>query len=261
MKIGIIGYGNVGRAVYNGLIQYHDVWVSDIKPLENIKNYPSWVLARTCDAIFICVPTPKGPSGHAELKYVYQSIASLNADTCKGLIIIKSTVPPGTTDLLRDTYNNLRFACNPDFLRENYAVEDFIAPDRIVYGAYTVADTQVLDRIYNKWNCKKIVCSPVEAELIKHLSNACLTMKVAFACEVAKISKLYQASPAIVSLGVSSDKRIGSSHLNPILGKIKWSSPCLPKDLTALIKALETQEYESKFLKSILDNGVEKTNE
>ncbi len=258
MKLGVVGFGNVGKAVYNGLIQYHDVWVNDTQPLPNIKNYPIWVLAQACDAIFICVPTPKTPEGSADLKNVHQVVANLNADNCKGLIIIKSTVPPGTTDHLRDTYKNLRFACNPDFLRENHANEDFIAPNRIIYGAYDVSDFVTVEKIYRKWTCAKLECTPTEAELIKHLSNAFLTMKVAFACETASICNFYNAASLVVASGVSFDKRIGPSHLNPLLGKIKWNSPCLPKDLSALIAALENEGYESRFLKTILETGVEK---
>ncbi len=258
MKIGVIGFGNVGRAVYNGLSQHHDVWVNDINPLVNIKNYPLWVLAQTCDAVFICVPTPKSVDGSADLKNVQEVVANLNADNCKGLIIIKSTVPPCTTDILQDTYRNLRFACNPDFLRENHADKDFKEPSRIVYGAYNAEDFAVLKQIYHEWNCKKIECTPTEAELIKHLSNAFLTMKVAFTCELDNVCKIYGASSTLVASGLALDNRIGSSHLNPLLGKIKWNSPCLPKDLSALIKALKNQGYNSRFLESILEIGVEK---
>ncbi len=264
MKLGIVGYGKVGRACTEAFRQYHEVYVNDVKDIAPEDIYRLNYLIEKCDAIFVCVPTPMAKDGNADLSYVLcviEKLSCLVSDGNKPLIVLKSTVPPQTTLELQKKYPDLRFACNPEFLREKSAYEDMMVPDRIVLGTFNKEDLAVLNRIYLRWNCPKIHCCPTTAELIKHLSNAFLTAKVAFACETAKICKIYGVDPALVFEGTSLDKRIGKSHLDPRLGPLKKSSPCLPKDILALIKNLESYGYESRLLKEVLDNGVEKTNE
>jgi UDPglucose 6-dehydrogenase len=263
MRLGVIGFGVVGKAYTEAFRQYHEiVYVHDVKDISPEHNHTLETLKRNCQAIFICVPTPSNLAGSANLNYVEAAVKELGDPSTenKPLLIIKSTVPPNTTMQLQMKYPQWRFTCNPEFLRQHTAFEDTMAPDRIILGAFNGQDMDVLIQIYERWNCKTILCSPIEAECIKYLSNAYLTAKVAFACEIGKVCSVYGAYSGIVYEGVALDKRIGYSHLNPQLGPLKISSPCLPKDLLALIKSLESNGYESNLLKQIWKDGVEKIN-
>jgi UDPglucose 6-dehydrogenase len=262
MRLGVVGFGKVGKACTQAFRHYHEVYVNDVADIAPEKSVPLKFLAENCEAIFICVPTPASENGSANLKIIYNVIGALHSALFNGrynpLIVLKSTVPPKTTLTLRMKFPRLRFACNPEFLRENHAYEDMMAPDRIVMGAFMTEDMNVLGKVYERWSCRKIFCDPTTAETIKYLSNAFLTTKVAFACEVAKICEIYGVDSGLVFEGMGYDKRIGRSHLDPRLGPLKKESPCLPKDLKALIKNLESHRYESRLLKEILEVGIEK---
>jgi len=255
-----VGYGVVGKACAEAFKQYHEVYVNDVRDIAPEKNCSLENLKNNCDAIFICVPTPSLPDGSANLSFIKNVLDKMGVPNTgnKPLIVLKSTVPPTTTLQLQRAYPFWRFACNPEFLRQNSAYEDMMVPDRIVLGASNVKDMETLAKVYERWNCKTILCTPTEAEVIKYLSNAFLTAKVAFACEIAKVCKVYGAYSGIVYEGIALDKRIGYSHLDPRLGPLKKNSPCLPKDILALIKSLESNGYESPLLKNIMERGIEK---
>ena len=258
MKLGVIGYGVVGKATAQAFRQkgHHEVLVNDLKPIASEINYSLRTLAENCDAIFLCVPTPyNNPLVHIT-DVVYQL-----AEYMPKLIVFKSTVPPTTTEDFTKQHPHLHFACNPEFLRQDYAFEDAIAPDRIVIGASNQADSKILQRIYEAWTCPKIICYPTTAELIKYASNMYLVNKVAYALEIARLCKALGAEPSKVMRGVGLDKRITPSHLNPALGKIPMHSPCLAKDMHTFLKFLESTGEKSELLSDIWKNGVENNDE
>lgn len=257
MKIGVVGYGTVGKAVADGFKKKGiEVYVNDIVlPFSSSKKQ----LMEHCDYIFVCVQTPTNKYGTIGLAHVFTAIEGLNyySDKNNPIIIIKSTIVPGTTEYLINKYPNLRIVVNPEFLRQDYALQDFLDPDRIVIGTSDPFLVPKLEKLYGSFDCPVYITLPTVAELVKYLSNAYLVSKVAFACEAQKICDRFNVDAKKVMSLVYVDRRINRSHLKPSLGPIPKNSPCLPKDLQSLISHLESKGYVSKFLKAIYKGGVE----
>jgi len=263
MNIGVVGYGTVGKAVTQGFRKKgHLVYVNDIKELENEKSHNKEILMKECPVIFICVPTPPKEDDSIDLRGVERVVEELRrysyTTSSVTILVIKSTVIPGTTNRLSLKYPEFTFAVNPEFMRMKYALHDFLNPERIVVGTGSIFARTTLRRLYGIWKCPKFFTDPTTAETIKYVSNVFFTTKVAFACEVLNICKVLGVDAKEVMNAVSLDSRIGKSHLDPTLGKIPKNSACLPKDTSALIRFLEQKGYESKFLKTVYETGVEK---
>lgn len=213
-----------------------------------------------CDVIFVCVPTPMKKDGSIDLSYVDSAVGALyefKREENNPIIVIKSTIVPETTQNLQEKYLGFRFAVNPEFMRMGSSLSDFLNPDRIVVGTEESTAKQILEKLYEEWKCPKIFTNSKTAEMIKYTSNAFLTMKVAFACEIAEICNFLEIDSSAVMNAVGMDKRINHSHLNPVLGKILKNSACLPKDIMALIKYLQSKGYQSRFLEMVHKVGVE----
>ena len=187
------------------------------------------------DAVFITVGTPSLSSGDADLSYVFA--ASLEAasnipDTA--LIIIKSTVPPGTTNAvekhLRDKGYQHKLASNPEFLREGKAIHDFLHPDRIVIGVTDDIAKQKIAQIYAQFQ-PLLFTDPTTAELIKYASNSFLATKIAFINEMANICEKVGGDVDALSKGMGLDKRIAPDFLKVGPG---FGGSCFPKDILAL---------------------------
>jgi len=263
MNIGVVGYGTVGKAVAQGFrIKSHIVYVNDIKELENEKSHDKEILMKECPVIFICIPTPPKRDGSINLRGVERVVEELSCHlhttSSARVLVIKSTVIPGTTNRLSLRYPEFTFAVNPEFMRMKYALHDFLNPKRIVVGTGSIFARTTLRKLYRVWKCPKLFTDPTTAETIKYVSNIFFTTKVAFACEVSNICKVLGVDAKEVMNAVSLDSRIGKSHLDPTLGKIPKNSACLPKDTSALIRFLERKGYESKLLKTVYETGVEK---
>lgn len=263
--IGVVGYGTVGRAVSHGFIDRgFKVYVNEArKTVLPTDNYSKKYLLENCDVVFLCVPTPLMLNASIDLGYLihvlneFQDIVDTQKYVDLPLLVIKSTVMPGTTDGFDIKYPMFKFAVNPEFLRVQSASKDFLNPDRIIVGASATEDGATVLRLYDSWDCYKVVTTSTTAELIKCLSNAYLVMKVAFACEMQKLIQHFHASSYFTFKGVTSDNRIQCSHLDPDLGRIPSDSPCLPKDLYALINSLNDDGVDTSFLQGIFYEGVQ----
>jgi UDPglucose 6-dehydrogenase len=209
---------------------------------------------RKADAIFITVGTPSLPSGKADLSFVFSSLDKLSEyakSDC--LIVIKSTVPPGSTAHLQ-SYLRLKgyqflIASNPEFLREGAAIEDFLSPCRIIIGSEGERAKLLLEEIYAPLITQKVPCVFTDlttAELIKYASNSFLATKVAFINEIADICEIAGGDIDDLSLGIGLDQRIGKEFLKAGPG---FGGSCFPKDMLALSNLYK--EHNSKFL--ILD--------
>jgi UDPglucose 6-dehydrogenase len=197
---------------------------------------------RENDVIFICVGTPRGSDGEADLQYVFQ-VAEEVARHINGykVIVQKSTVPVGTGARVRDLIQSQRngnhdfdMASNPEFLREGSAVEDFMRPDRVVIGTWSKQAADVLSDVYKPLylNETPLVRTTVEtAELIKYAANAFLATKISFINEVANLCELVGADVKVVERGIGLDRRIGSKFLHAGAG---YGGSCFPKDTEAL---------------------------
>ncbi len=222
--------------------------------------------------VFLCVGTPSDDSGKADLKYIYSAIDLIVAKnkTKKFLtIVIKSTVPPSTTSITVSDYIkskglklgvDIGLANNPEFLREGYAWDDFINPDRIVVGISDEKSKEILRGIYGKFNCEFHTVSLNEAEFIKYLSNTTLSTMISFANEMSIIaSQIGDIDIAKTFKILKQDKRwfgnpaAMAGYLHPGCG---FGGYCLPKDTQAMIAKSKEYGYTPSILEAVI-----KTNE
>ncbi len=210
------------------------------------------------DIIFLALPTPPGEDGSADLSYVLGVADELGKmiDDYK-IIIDKSTVPVGTADLVRETVaKNAKVefdvVSNPEFLREGYAVEDFLKPDRVIIGTRSEKARKILEELYNPYVRQGnpiIFMDERSAELTKYASNAFLATKITFMNEIANFCELVGANVDDVRVGMGSDTRIGKRFLFPGIG---FGGSCFPKDVQALARSGREYNYDFKILNSVM---------
>jgi UDPglucose 6-dehydrogenase len=239
MKIGIIGQGFVGTAVNEGLKQHFQTETYDIAKDSTCKSIDE--LAIKSDVIFVCLPTPMKENGECYLGILEEVINDLNTtnrNRCK-TIVIKSTIPPGTTEKWNKKYKYIQIVFNPEFLTEANSIEDFKNQNRIIVGGPRPASTKV-KRIFDKAfpKVKIIKTGSTTAEMVKYFTNSFLAMKVSFANEMFQICESLNIDHDKVTEYVKYDERIGKSHLNvpgPD-GDFGYGGHCFPKDVRALIR-------------------------
>ncbi len=191
--------------------------------------------------IFICVGTPPGPDGEADLSHIWsagEEVASLLANY--KLIVVKSTVPVGTNAALEKRMrarSSIAFdmASNPEFLKEGAAVDDFMKPDRVVIGVRSPKAEQLLRDLYSPFlrtDHPLLVMTPESAEMTKYVANAMLATKISFINEMANLCEVMHADINDVRRGIGHDSRIGFQFLFPGPG---YGGSCFPKDVNALI--------------------------
>jgi UDPglucose 6-dehydrogenase len=216
------------------------------------------------DITFITVGTPTTDDGSIDLKYVIDAAKMIGKTLAKKdgrhTVVVKSTVVPGTTeDVVRKTlegtsgkvaFKDFGLATNPEFLREGSAIEDFMKPDRIVIGVNDEESKRILEEVYSRFDCPKIITGLATAELIKYTSNAFLAMKVSFINMIANLcQKIPGADVETVARGIGLDKRIGPQFLRAGAG---WGGSCWPKDLKALMHYGEDRKVELPLIESTL---------
>ena len=251
MNIGIIGNGFVGKAVKESFKKYFNVFVFDVdKRKANVDNIEE--LIRKCKIIFMCLPTPMNEDKSCHLNIVEDTLKQIN-EWCdesdyygneQRTIILKSTIPPGTTEKWNKEYNKIDIAFNPEFLTEANSIEDFKNQNRIIIGSNRKVGAKIKS-IYSKVFPKVpiIKTSSTIAEMIKYFTNCFLAMKVSYANEMYQICENLDIDYDKVVEYAVRDERIGTSHLNvpgPD-GDFGFGWLCFPKDLNALINLAEKQ--------------------
>ncbi len=207
---------------------------------------------------FICVNTPSGSEGEADMRAVRSAIESLaEAVTGPITVINKSTVPIGTGDhvhqlVARRIKPSIPFwvVANPEFLREGSAIHDFENPDRIVIGADDPDAAARVARLYNFAKCPVILTDMRTAEMIKYASNAFLATKISFINEIAQICEPLGANVADVARGMGLDARIGSQFLSAGLG---WGGSCFPKDVKAIAHMASIHGCHPQLLRAVIE--------
>jgi UDPglucose 6-dehydrogenase len=207
--------------------------------------------------VFLCVPTPQGDDGRADMSYVQQAareIASVLAPD--SVVVNKSTMPVGSTLLVDRTLReaglasrDVRVASNPEFLREGTAVRDFLHPDRVVIGCDDPATAVRVSELYSSLRAPVLVTDPASAEVVKYASNAFLAAKIAFINTVANLCESVGADVREVALGMGYDKRIGFEFLKPGPG---YGGSCFPKDTAALLHIAEGHGVEFPLLEGVI---------
>ncbi len=252
MKVGIIGYGFVGKALENGLKESVQLFKVDPTLNTSINDLEEF----NPDICFICVPTPMNDDGSQDISILQNVINEIVESSISALIVIKSTVLPIYINLFEKKIAKLVF--NPEFLREKHANEDFINSDLIVFGGDKKV-TKILGnfyKIYTKCKTKSYqFTDSISASLIKYTINSFLSSKVIFFNEVYKIfnkSGSKENWEHFIKI-ISNDKRMGNSHMMVpgIDGRFGFGGPCFPKDCNALIKYSENIDSPFKLLQKV----------
>lgn len=211
------------------------------------------------DIIFLALPTPPGEDGSADLSYILGVAEQLGKImTGYKIIIDKSTVPVGTADLVREAVaknysGEFDIVSNPEFLREGFAVDDFMKPDRVVIGTRSEKARKILEELYKPYTRQGnpiLFMDERSAEVTKYAANSFLAMKISFMNEMANLCELVGADVDSVRLGIGSDERIGKRFLFPGIG---YGGSCFPKDVQALAKTSGQYGYDFKILEAVMD--------
>ena len=269
MRIGIVGQGYVGTALKEGMSQHYDVETFDINSNLRTKNSVR-DLIKSVSMTFVCVPTPMKKDGSCDTNIVESVVKDIDEaqQWCldsmlnhgiepvekRTIIIIKSTIPPGTTNKLNKKYKNVQIVFNPEFLTEANFIEDFKNQDRIIVGGPRPASTKVRQLFYKAFPKAHIIkTGSMTAEMVKYMTNTFLATKVSFANEMKMICD---------ELNIDYDKVVEYSTYDERLGKSHWSVPgpdgklgfggsCFPKDINALISLSKDMRLYLHTLQSV----------
>jgi UDPglucose 6-dehydrogenase len=207
---------------------------------------------KDADVVFLCVPTPEGADGSADLSYIQTAARTLSPLLRSGAIVVnKSTVPVGSTKVVERELKrpDVSVVSNPEFLREGSAIQDFLHPDRVVVGSDNQEAAIAVGALYEKVGAPVVVTDPASAETIKYAANAFLATKISYINAVAAICEGVGADINDVVLGLGYDKRIGHEFLRPGPG---WGGSCFPKDTKAMVKIAQDAGYDFGLLKGVI---------
>jgi UDPglucose 6-dehydrogenase len=208
--------------------------------------------------IFLALPTPPGEDGSADLSYVLGVAEQLGGIMTEYKVIVdKSTVPVGTAEKVNDAVAKnatvqYSVVSNPEFLREGFAVDDFLKPDRVVVGTSSEKARLIMEELYKPYvrqGNPLIFMDEKSAELTKYAANAFLATKITFMNEIANFCELVGADVDKVRLGIGSDTRIGKRFLFPGIG---YGGSCFPKDVTALHRSGKESSFSFEILDAVL---------
>jgi len=218
-------------------------------------------VVKKSEVILITVGTPPDLKGEADLTQIETVVENLSrTQNSYKIIVIRSTVPVGTIEVIKDIFKraskfegkDFDIAIIPEFLREGNAVFDFFNPARVIIGAENRNIAETLSNLFVSLNVPIIFTSPITAQIIKYASNSYLALRLSFINEIANICDRVGADIFEVIEGMKYDKRIGGDYFAPGIG---FGGPCLPKDLRALVKMAEKYNYRPDYLISILEKN------
>lgn len=261
MKIGILGQGYVGSAIKIGFEKKY----KKLNTFDKYKESSSTVssleeLTKSSNIIFICLPTPMKENGECDIGIVEKEIIKIDQySTEPKIIVIKSTVPPGTTKKIDTKSKNINIVFNPEFLTEQNFIEDFKKQNRIVIGG-NEKSVQVIEEVYKRVfpTTTIIKTDATTAEMIKYLTNTFLATKVSFANEIKMIcDKIDVDYDEVVEYSLY-DKRLGNSHwaVPGPDGKLGFGGSCFPKDINALIYFAKEKGLDLDLLQSVWETNL-----
>jgi UDPglucose 6-dehydrogenase len=221
---------------------------------------------KEAEIIFLALPTPPGEDGSADLSYILGVADQLGKILEDYKVIVdKSTVPVGTADLVheaiaKNTQVDFDVVSNPEFLREGFAVDDFMKPDRVVIGSSSAKANKIMEQLYKPFVRQGnpiIFMDEKSAELTKYAANSFLATKITFMNEIANFCERVGADVDKVRIGIGSDDRIGKRFLFPGIG---YGGSCFPKDVQALVKSGNEAGFSFEILKAVMAvNETQKT--
>jgi len=268
MKLGVIGQGFVGSAIYEGLKSFYEVNTYDI----DLSKCNS-TLEHVCEAsgiVFVCLPTPMMKTGQCDTRILEDAIkridvvCSSNRPIDRPILVIKSTVPPGTTAKIEDQYTgrtdgspDMQVCFSPEFLTEANSFEDFKNQNRIIVGGNGAKKVkQVLRRPFPK--IPIVVTKSETAEMVKYFTNCFLATKVIFANQMYEVCEEANIDYDKVCEYALHDNRIGKTHLAVPGhdGDRGFGGHCFPKDLSGIIHFLESLGGDADFLKCVREKNL-----
>ncbi|GAA3860583.1 UDP-glucose/GDP-mannose dehydrogenase family protein [Saccharothrix violaceirubra] len=211
---------------------------------------------RDAEVVFLCLPTPMGAGGAADLSAVEDVAAVIRDVLPYGCVVVcKSTVPVGTSTRVAALLDreDVAVVSNPEFLREGSAVRDFLHPDRIVVGSDSPQAAERVAALFAKLGAPTVLMDAASAEMVKYAANCFLAMKLSYVNAVAELCELVGADVTAVTDGMGYDKRIGGSFLKPGPG---WGGSCLPKDTHAMVRIAEGVGVDFTLVQATIDTNV-----
>ena len=265
MKIGIVGQGFVGSAIREGLKQYHQVQTYDINP--SISMCDSLVeLVDESQIIFVCLPTPMRKDGSCDTDLVRSCVHEVNACAPRfatprpKIVVVKSTVPPGTTHDLDSECSNIDVVFSPEFLTEANSFEDFKNQAHIIVGGPRPATATVKTMFRKAFPSIPIIkTSSQHAEMVKYFINCFLATKVSFSNEVYQACTKLNIDYDKVVEYATYDRRLGTSHFS-VPGPdshFGFGGHCFPKDLNALVYLMRDLGVAPTVLSAVRDKNDE----
>jgi UDPglucose 6-dehydrogenase len=280
-KIGIFGAGWVGLVTGACFAELgHEVVIRDIVP-EKIsmlqrgevpfheQDVPELLRRNTerltftldvndiadCTFLFVCVDTPPTHSGDADLSRVWTVVDELPELPGRPILVMKSTVPVGTGEKVRAGLDqrglsHVGYVSNPEFLAEGHAVRDFMAPDRVVVGAFQAEDGEAVAGLYERIEGPVVRADVNSSEMIKLAANAFLMTRISFINEIANVCEATDADVVKVAEGVGLDHRLGSHFLRAGIG---YGGSCFPKDSLALKQLASNSGYHFQLLSAVIE--------
>ena len=243
MTIGVIGQGYVGTAIKLGFQDHYNVITYDKFDLAKSTHSKIADLVEETKVIFVCVPTPMRKDGTCYTGIVEEVIREINETATDHIVVIKSTVPPGTTDRFNHEFSNVTVIFNPEFLTEENFLDDFKNQNRIILGG-SRKGTNKLRQIYSKVFPKATIVKTGDkhAEMVKYFTNCFLATKVSFANEMYNICRQLDLDYDKVVEYAIYDERLGKSHwaVPGPDGDFGFGGHCFPKDLSAIINSFDT---------------------
>jgi UDPglucose 6-dehydrogenase len=259
-NIGIIGQGFVGTAIKEGMqhaltVDTYDKYKSELSTCNSVRE-----LCKKTKIIFVCLPTPMRIDGSCDLSIVESTIEEINKHSNFHIAVIKSTIPPGTTERLNRTFKNVSVVFSPEFLTEANFLDDFKNQNRIIIGGPRPATTIVKNMFRKVFQEVTIVKTGSNtAETVKYFTNCFLATKVSFANEMKQICDEVNVDyDKVVEYGLY-DKRIGRTHLSTPGpdGKKGFGGSCFPKDLNALIHVAKDNGVKPTVLQAVWEKNLE----
>ena len=261
-NIGIIGNGFVGSAILHGfMLHVDDVLIYDKNPKRSTHTLDQ--LVEMSNIIFVCVPTPMFESGECDLSIVNNVVSDLSKyqNIESKVVVIKSTIVPGTTEKLAKKYPRMNFVFNPEFLTERKARLDFINTSRIVLGSNKEVAIKMVENLYKlRFPYTKIIKTDFgTAQLIKYMANCFFATKVSFMNEMYQICSAIDGDWDKAMEGFITDGRIGNSHIDVPGhdGDMGFGGKCFPKDLNAMIKKAEELGINPEVMKGAWRKNTE----
>ena len=263
MKIGVVGNGYVGGALAHGFSPAAagtcEVKVYDVIPERSMNTLDETV--NDSDFVFVSVPTPMNKNGSISLKFINKVFKDINGVNRRSdnVIILKSTVVPGTTEKLQEKFPELNIVFNPEFLTEKSARLDFINQSRIVLGGDKLHTAKVAELFNDRFKyCHIIQTDYKTSEIIKYFCNVFFSVKVSFANEMKQICDTIGADWDIALEGFVADGRVGDSHLNvpgPD-GRMGFGGSCFPKDINAFMSFAKSIGVDANTIKGAWETNL-----